>query len=195
MINCTMPWKTLKAIWLTCSPADFYQLDYLSNPSSKRRSRGLSTRSNRSNSAAAPPSPTNTIRPSSPQLGRRKLNLAFVEDPLLAMAADNALSPIPQEPDPEPAPQLQANPPPVQTASVPPSLTHSRGSSVASNFSIQQDLSAFSKLSLDAHASADSAVGDLDIDRWDELEVDPQEPNTKFPYLVTHCKVYAIAEK
>lgn len=168
---------------------DFYHLDYLSSPKSKRRSRGFSIRSNNSN---RPMSPTSAHRPSSPTVGRKKLNLAFVEDPLLAAAAHNALSPEQQEPDPEPAPQLQANPTPA--ASVPTSSSHSRVSSVASDFSFQHDLSAMSKLSMKV-PPPDSAVGDLDIDRWDEIETEYQEPNYDFPYLVTHSKVYAIAEK
>jgi hypothetical protein len=40
----------------------------------------------------------------------------------------------------------------------------------------------------------DSAVGDLETDRLEET-IDEQEPDIQHPYLVTHCKVYAIAEK
>lgn len=61
---------------------DFYKLDYLSTPTVRRRA------STASSSVMSPISPR--ARPTSPIFKKTKLNLAFVEDPLLATAATAA---------------------------------------------------------------------------------------------------------
>lgn len=139
------------------------------------------------------PTSPNMLRPHSPSFGRKKLNLAFVEDPLLATAAANVLTPTQSQPDPDPIPQASAFVPPT----IPASAGHSRYSSIASTASYAT--SSYEPgnphdLRLKIPPPADSAVGDLEADRLEEI-IDEQEPVKEHPYLVTHCKIYAIAEK
>ncbi|KAF2104551.1 hypothetical protein NA57DRAFT_51371 [Rhizodiscina lignyota] len=171
----------------------FYHLDYLSPPKSKRRSRGYSTATN----PMSPTSPTE-FRPYDAVFPRKKLNLAFVEDPLLATAAANILTPT--QPTADPFPDASQTTP---AASVPSSAFHSRNISLASTISTASSMSrpltppndgSPLDLRLKIPPSVDSAVGDLEADRLEET-IDEVEPDTQHPYLVTHCKVYAIAEK
>lgn len=121
----------------------FYHTDYLNKPLSRRSSQ----RSSRASS------------PLSSRLGRRnapkKLNLALVEDPLLAtLAAANNSMPL-TPPDDEPA-----------------------------------------FYNLDASTKMPDTPMD-DQFAMNELETEQSEPesNTQKAHLVTHAKVYAIAEK
>ena len=82
MVNCRAPW-TVNLCFVKLNPLpDFYKLDYLSTPKARRRA------SNASSSIMSPISPRS--QPISPIFKKKKLNLAFVEDPLLATAAANS---------------------------------------------------------------------------------------------------------
>ena len=146
-IWCTVNTSMLiSRIPLIYADLDFYHLDYLNKPLSRRSSQ----RSCTSTSPRTPRFPTR--RPS------KKLNLALVEDPLLAMisAATPAPPPSPpaeqQQPDDQPTPDLVAKIP-------------------------------------------DSPMQDQFVD--DPFDYVPAEPKAdqEKPHLVTHAKVYAIAEK
>jgi hypothetical protein len=130
-----------------------------------------------------------------PEFTRKKLNLAFVEDPLLATAAANVTSPTQTtvEAFPDDTTPTEAQPLPM---SYPSSAAHSRFPSLASDpLTPPADRDTRFGLPLKIPPPADSAVGDLDLDRFDEIQVEQQEADIKTPHLVTHCKVYAIAEK
>lgn len=127
----------------------------------------------------------------SPEFGKRKLNLAFVEDPLLATAAANVMTPTQESTNAAHFPQA----PRAAETSYPSSAAHSRMSSLASvPLTPPADGASPFDLSLKI-PPPDSAVGDLDMDRFDEIQIDEQEPDINQPNLITHCKVYAIAEK
>ncbi|KAF2135028.1 hypothetical protein P153DRAFT_279199 [Dothidotthia symphoricarpi CBS 119687] len=121
----------------------FYHLDYLSKPLSRRSSQ-------RSARPASPQSPRFSRRPAA-----KKLNLALLEDPLLASAAafhgSMPLTPPADEPS-------------------------------------FQSLDVFSKMP--GTPTTDQAVDD-DL----ESVHSESEPDTEKAHLVTHAKVYAIAEK
>lgn len=134
------------------------------------------------------------LRPLSPERGRKKLNLALVEDPLLATAAAHVLTPPQISTSEVPADaQSQSQQGPT---SYPSAVTGSRILSSASNPQTPPAEDNFRpSLSLKTPPPADSGVEDLDNDWSDGLQVDEQEPDMSVAHLVTHCKVYAIAEK
>src|SRR5690242_4715268 len=123
-------------------PADFYHLDYLN----KLQSRQMSQRSSRPQS----PSPV-TLHPTrrSPP---KKLNLAFMDDPLLAQMS--AASPL--------------TPPAEQT--------------------LLQPLVASLKF-------PDTPMAEQFADDYTESAAMEPEVDVESAHLVTHAKVYAIAEK
>jgi hypothetical protein len=121
----------------------FYHMDYLNNSLSRRSSQ----RSSRTSSPLSPRFP----KPSSP----KKLNLALMEDPLLAtMAAANSSMPL--------------TPPADETSF--------------------QNLDAWAKM-------PDTPMNEQFM--IDQLESEPVEPvvDVQKSHLITHAKVYAIAEK
>lgn len=125
----------------------FYHLDYLTKPLSRRSSQ----RSSRPGSPQSPRSPGFFSRRPAPQ----KLNLAFIDDPLLAQAAAANSSMPMTPPADEPA---------------------------------YRNLDAFSKV---PDSPMDDQLVDDDIE---SVQAEP-EPATEKAHLVTHAKVYAIAEK
>ncbi|KAF1988781.1 hypothetical protein K402DRAFT_19785 [Aulographum hederae CBS 113979] len=135
----------------------FYHLDYLMRPR---------THSRRTSRGASPPS----SQPTSPTLRRprRKLNLALVEDPLLAQAAAaNSYNSYNSY-----APPAASNPltPPAE----------------------EEDDFNFGKM------PPDSAIEMLDswgLESFENAELADQEPDLSQPHLIVHAKVYAIAEK
>ncbi len=84
MVNCKVPWTMNLCFTKLTSLADFYKLDYLSVPKARRRASNASS----SSAVMSPISPRS--QPISPIFKKGKLNLAFVEDPLLATAAANS---------------------------------------------------------------------------------------------------------
>jgi hypothetical protein len=130
---------------LTYSDTDFYHLDYLNKPLSRRSSQ----RSAPSTSPRTSRFPAR--RPS------KKLNLALIEDPLLAMISAATPAP-PLSPEAEQQPDDQAALDPV--AKLP-----------------------------------DTPMQDQFMD--DPFDYVPTEPKAdqEKPHLLTHAKVYAIAEK
>jgi len=149
MVNCMRPQifqQDLKpsAALLTISPADFYHLDYLN----KLKSRRSSYRSSRPASPISPRSPT--------RRRSKKLNLALVEDPLLAMAAASAAA-NPLTPPDERINQFEW---------------------------------------FDSSKLPDTPMEDqyTEEDPFENAFAD-QVPDSTQPHLVTHAKVYAIAEK
>jgi len=126
----------------------FYHLDYLKTKRSSRSSRA-------SSSAGS--------RPVSPVVRRsKKLNLALVEDPLLAAAASNTLN-VPNSY----GVIAPSNP------MTPPAEVHDPFGKVAPYSRVR-------------HAVAEDTFD------YSSLE---QGPDIQMPYLITHAKVYAIAEK
>lgn len=122
----------------------FYHLDYLT----KIKSRRASQRSSRPSSPNGPRSPT--------QRRPRKLNLAFVEDPLLAQAAASAAK------NPLTPPDDQAN---------------------------------FFE-NIDSAKLPDTPTNDYEVQEDPfETAFAEQEPDVEQPHLISHAKVYAIAEK
>ncbi|OCK75035.1 hypothetical protein K432DRAFT_386455 [Lepidopterella palustris CBS 459.81] len=120
----------------------FYHLDYLIKPKSRRASQ----RSSRHNS---PSGGTPTRRRS------KKLNLALVEDPLLATAAASAAA------NPLTPPDEQGN-----------------------QFE-----------SLDETKFPDTPIADQTEEDPFEIAFAQQEPDAEKPNMITHAKVYALAEK
>jgi hypothetical protein len=142
MVHCKHD-KPISTLTNTYALLDFYHMDYLNKPLSRRSSQ----RSSRANS---PPS-SRFSRRSMP----KKLNLALIEDPLLAtMSATNHSMPLTPPAD-EP---------------------------------MFQNLDASSKV-------PDTPMADQFA--FDELEGEQSEPelDVQTAHLVTHAKVYAIAEK
>jgi len=144
----------------------FYHLDYLSTP--KTRSRATSSNSRPSlpqtpicDRSMSPLSPM-SMSPTSSTFSRRsnRINLALVEDPLLATAAHYPT-----------APQSPLTP---------------------TDFS-------FSSMALPGKTPPEKEAHEED--QFEEFNADTfeavpeQEPNLSQPHLLTHAKVYAIAEK
>lgn len=125
----------------------FYHLDYLKTKRSSRSSRASSSASS---------------RPVSPIVRRpKKLNLALVEDPLLAAAASNTLNV-----------QTYGVPAPSNPMT-PPDERHDPFAKVVPYSPVRHT---------------------TDEDAFDYSSYE-QEPDVQKPYLMTHTKVYAIAEK
>lgn len=82
MVNCKCRRTSIRDHSSDVRFEDFYKLDYLPTPMVRRRA------STASSSIMSPISPR--ARPTSPIFRKNKLNLAFVEDPLLATAATAA---------------------------------------------------------------------------------------------------------
>ncbi|KAF2663659.1 hypothetical protein BT63DRAFT_460775 [Microthyrium microscopicum] len=148
----------------------FYKLDYLV-PSI-------------SNSASYPTSPLSS--PSNPFFTNhtpttQPLNLAFVEDPLLATAAANA-------------PITPQTPPTIATTSIPISQPTSPLSSPGP---YQMDF--FSSSSFKRPYSPRSRTTSITSPTWDASTplTTPSiaSPDTDTPHLITHAAVYALAEK
>jgi hypothetical protein len=124
---------------------DFYHLDYLNRSLSRRSSQ----RSDRHTSSRSPQSAPSRRVP-------KKLNLALIEDPLLAMASAVDAS-MPMTPPAEDDNQFES-------------------------------LDASTKL-------PDTPTADqFDQNPFDSMTAEP-EADTEKPHLITHAKVYAIAEK
>ncbi|KAF2183554.1 hypothetical protein K469DRAFT_582595 [Zopfia rhizophila CBS 207.26] len=120
----------------------FYHLDYLSKPLSRRSSQ----RSSRPSSPTSPHIPT--------RRRSKKLNLALVEDPLLATAAASSAR------NPLTPPDEQANRLETVSAKLP-----------------------------------DTPMAEqVEEDPFETAQMEP-ESDVEKPYLITHAKVYAIAEK
>jgi hypothetical protein len=141
----------------------FYHLDYLSTP--RTRSRGASL-----NSLSASPNGDIPLSPISPMMRSfnipRKLNLAMVEDPLLATAA-SSYSTNTQESSPS-TPTGPGFP-----LSPPDSVRWFHGKYATSLDSRMEE-----------HDDEDSDAASVDL-----------EPNFSGAHLTIHAKVYAIAEK
>jgi hypothetical protein len=107
-------------------------------------------------------SPTSpSTRPFNSKSGRKKkLNLAFVEDPLLATAAASWTAPPPSQLTP-PA-DLPRLPPLDIPGKIPP---------------------------------IEALAEELEADAYAAMSVPDQEPIVSKPHLITHAKVYAVAEK
>lgn len=148
MVNCTNQSQAPHAEYALIDPvSDFYYLDYLSSPLSRRSSQ-------RSSRQRSPLSPRIASRPKT-----KKLNLALIEDPLVAMASA-ASHATPLTPPEEQADQF------------------------------------------DDHLDADLSAKLPDTPMAEQFEEDPfesvqseTESAVEKPHLVTHAKVYAIAEK
>jgi len=144
MVHCKQRRIPMHNTALTVPVPDFYHLDYLNRSLSRRSSRRSSGHtSSRSPHFAARRTP-------------KKLNLALIEDPLLAMAAAVDTS-MPLTPPAEQDNQFDS-------------------------------LNAFTKL-------PDSPIADqFDECPFDSMTAEP-DANSEKPHLITHAKVYAIAEK
>jgi len=134
----------------------FYKLDYLVPPRSASVTR-----------------PTSPLSPQSPKSFFRrtpqKLNLAFVEDPLLATAAANGNA--------------------LGMASFVPTPTSPLASPITSPF--MTDFSAATKSSLNPLTPQE----ELDASNWDIQSTGSMEADPENAHLITHAKVYALAEK
>ena len=134
----------------------FYHLDYLQT----RRSR----RSSRSSSIASPY--PNSPYPTSPIARRtKKLNLALVEDPLLAVAASHTIN----------------TPTPFVPISQPQNITSPIDSLPSSPLALK--------------IPPQSPIRESFADDVSVYSAPEQEPDIERPYLLTHTKVYALAEK
>jgi hypothetical protein len=102
----------------------------------------------------------------------KKLNLAFVEDPLLATAAANANS------------MAQLSPP----------LTLNSPVATPTTSPFQTDFSATVKASLNSIDPLTPAE-ELITSPWENQSLGSQEPDVETAHLITHAKVYALAEK
>jgi hypothetical protein len=143
---------------LTLDFLDFYNLDYLSTSRSHRSSRPTSP-------ILTSPSKSFFSRPAP----RKKLNLAFVEDPLLATAAASY--------------SMSASP--LQVSE--PSAASPVSSPLASPF-----LEFFpSNVKFPEPAAIENALDN----NWDMRSTSSQDPDLDNAYLLTHARVYAIAEK
>lgn len=135
----------------------FYKLDYLVPAKSASPSRPTSP----------PPSHSQSMSPFTRRGPPKKLNLAFVEDPLLATAAANG------------------NP---MASSLSPPITSPIASPMASPY--------MTEFSASAKAPINPLSPDEDLDTsWDIRSTTSQEPDIQTAHLITHAKVYALAEK
>jgi BTB/POZ domain len=161
MVHCR-PTRAIHLALILTSRADFYNLDYLSH-----------IRSHRSSMPTSPIRASSSSPFSSRVTPRKILNLAFVEDPLLATAAASYSMTAPR-------------PPPTRISTS--ALRSSMSSPLASPFS--------EVFPSNKELFEPSAVEEpLDSDNWDLRSASSQEPHVESPHLLTHTRVYALAEK
>jgi hypothetical protein len=174
-------------VFLICTLLVFYKLDYLSPARSKRSSLPLS-----------PSSPTRTFFGLQPAPKTKKLNLAFVEDPLLATAIAHA--PVQSEPPavstPSPVAVLSSSAPDQQRAhsSSISSITGRRDSLASPMFSPSAYTTKFDGKFLNSPLEQESYTN-LDGVWDDAASVSSFTESTPEPHLITHARVYALAEK